>query len=68
MRSYEASTHSFIVRVWLEPRECKDAVPQFRGVVQHVPSGERIYVRDLAEIAEFIAPYLGKEAGGPSQT
>ena len=51
-------THSFIVRIWLEPREIEGAPPQWRGEVKHVASGKQIYLRNLAEITSFIVPYL----------
>lgn len=48
----------FIVRIWREPREIKDAVPEWRGVIEHVGSGERCYLKELDEIAAFMVPYL----------
>lgn len=58
MKSFEENTHAFVVRVWLEPREIDGADPEWRGVIEHVPSGERRSLKDLKEIKEFIAPYL----------
>lgn len=48
----------FIVRVWREPREIAGASAQWRGVIEHVPSSERRYVKDVDEITAFIACYL----------
>jgi hypothetical protein len=62
MPLFEEHTHVFIVRIWREPREIEDASPEWRGVIEHVPDGKRRYLKDLAEIAAFIAPYL-KEMG-----
>ncbi len=56
--SFEPNTHSFIVRIWLEPREIAGATVEWRGVIEHVASGERLYINDVDRIAEFIAPYL----------
>lgn len=47
-------SHSFIVRLWREGRERPDAVQEWRGVVEHVPSGERRYFLELSEIVAFI--------------
>jgi hypothetical protein len=58
MNSFKEYTQVFIVRVWREPRERKGARPEWRGVIEHVPDGERCYVRDLDDISTFIAPYL----------
>ena len=60
MKSFEENTHAFVVRVWLEPRELEGAAPEWRGVIEHVPSGERRYLRDLDEIQVFIVHFLDK--------
>ena len=62
MNSLEEKTHSFIVRVWLEPREIEGAPPQWRGEIKHVSSGKQTYIKNLDEITDFITPYL-KEMG-----
>jgi hypothetical protein len=51
-------THSFIVRIWCEPREIEGSAPEWRGTVEHVSGGQRRYFRDLDEIAAFVSPYL----------
>jgi hypothetical protein len=58
MALLEDSTQVFIVRVWLEPREIHDAPVAWRGVIEHVPGGERRYVLDLDDIPANIAPFL----------
>lgn len=58
MTSLEEDTHAFIVRVWRERREIETVVPDWRGMVEHVGSGERRYVKDLDDIVAFIVPYL----------
>jgi hypothetical protein len=58
MRSFEKNTHVFIIRVWSEPREIAGARPEWRGMIEHVPSGERCYVQTLDSISAFIVPYL----------
>jgi len=52
--SFESVTHSFIVRIWLE----EDDRTRWRGHITHVPSGDRQYVERLADIVDFIAPYV----------
>jgi hypothetical protein len=51
-------THAFIVRFWLEPREIQGEKPLWRGVIEHVPSGRKLYLKDLNEITAFIEFYL----------
>jgi hypothetical protein len=60
MRSLDESIHSFIVRVWLEPREIEGAKPKWRGSIEHVNSGEQRYLKSLEEVTDFIASYLEK--------
>lgn len=52
------TSHTFIVRLWLEPREIKDAKAIWRGVVEHVASGQRQFLNDLDEIKAFIGNHL----------
>jgi hypothetical protein len=58
MAPLEDNTHVFIVRIWLERREIEGAAAEWRGVIEHVLSGERHYVRDLDDISANIAPIL----------
>ncbi len=53
------TTHAFIVRVWQEPRELATSSSPWRGVVEHVPGGERRYLADPGEIVGFVVGYTG---------
>jgi len=58
MESLGPDAQSFIVKVWVE-----DAVETadrnvWHGHITHVPSGRRLYVQNLDEIQDFIAPHL----------
>jgi hypothetical protein len=56
------TTYVFIVRVWREPREIEGAAPICRGVIEHVPSGERQALGDLESILGFISACIqGRE-------
>jgi hypothetical protein len=49
---------TFVLRIWCEPREV-DRVPNlWRGVIEHIPDGERRYVRSLEELDDFLIPFL----------
>lgn len=54
----EPSTHSFIVKIWLEEPARATRRARWRGHITHVQSGERRYLKNLAGVADFIAPYL----------
>ena len=56
--SLEGKTHVFIVRLWCEPREIDGAPLEWRGVIEHVPTGRRHFFRDLDDILAFIDPHL----------
>ena len=60
MQPFELNTHSFIVKIWLEEAnsEAETGRAVWRGHITHVPGGERRYVADLADIPEFMVPYL----------
>jgi hypothetical protein len=51
-------SQAFIVRIWCEPREIEGALPEWRGMIEHVASGSQLYFTDLDEIAIVIRPYL----------
>lgn len=56
--SLEGKTHVFIVRLWCEPREIEGASPEWRGVIEHVPTGRRHFFRHMDDIPAFIASFL----------
>lgn len=56
MGSEEAKPHLFVMRIWVDPEQAPAGLS--RGLIEHVPSGERRYFRDLGEIQTFIAGRL----------
>ena len=58
MKSSDNNRHSFIVRIWREPRELEGAVPKWRGEIEHAASGVRRGLKELHDITAFIAGYL----------
>jgi hypothetical protein len=58
MSLYESSTHSFIVKIWLEERTDDSDPLIWRGHITHVPSGQRRYMRNLDEMTSFVAIFL----------
>jgi hypothetical protein len=56
--SLEATSHPFIVRIWLEDSADEIHPATWRGHITHVPSGERRYLHSLDDMACFVAPYL----------
>jgi hypothetical protein len=54
----EASSHSFVIRLWLEETKEEAGRAVWRGHITHVLSGERRSVQTLVAISSFIASYL----------
>ena len=51
-------TQSFIIRVWLEQHESKDVSPEWRGVIENVGSGERVYFISLDQLTAYVTSIL----------
>lgn len=58
MAHFEDQTCVFIVRIWLERRDVELTDVEWRGVIEHVPSGKRRYVRQLGDVMAFMTSYL----------
>ena len=60
MELFEANTQVFILRFWLEPREIEGAEPEWRGVIEHVESGECRYFQNLELMISFVSKYFDR--------
>lgn len=60
MTHLDDRTLVFIIRIWLERRELDQAPPIWRGMVEHLETGQRRYIKDLAEIQAIVAPHLAE--------
>ena len=58
MALLEDRTAVFIVRIWCERGDGGSAVAEWRGTVEHVESGQRVFFRHLDLILEFMKPHL----------
>jgi hypothetical protein len=54
------TTQSLIVRVWIEPREheYEDMKPEWRGVIENVGNGERIYFNHLDRVRIYLTSFI----------
>lgn len=57
---YESTSHSFIVRIWVEEPAARGRRAVWRGQITHIGDGERRTVQRLTEIVAFIAGYLSE--------
>jgi hypothetical protein len=55
----KSERHSFIVRIWHEEEDEEGHGPVWRGSIDHVGSGRRLYFCDLEGILGFIREQLG---------
>ena len=56
----EDHTASFIVRIWREMGESSPGSQEWRGSIEHVQSGKRVFFRELKAIAEFMEQPLAE--------
>lgn len=63
----ESGVHSFVIKIWLEESaQGPEATVQrrvWRGRISHVGTSERVFVKNMDEIAAFIRRYLGEDEG-----
>jgi hypothetical protein len=55
---FEHLSHSFIVRIMIEPDRGFGNPEDWKGMIQHVVSGERRYFRGVQEIPNLIIQFL----------
>jgi hypothetical protein len=60
MAWFEDDTHVFILRIWRERREIEGAPAVWRGLIEHVPSGDQRYFCDLDDVPECVRPYIAE--------
>jgi len=58
VKSINDPVHSFVVRIWIEHTERKDAEPIWRGVIEQVGSNQRVYFDHLDKVRIYFAQYL----------
>lgn len=58
-------THSFIVRIWHEALDGEGKIVAWRGSIDHVSSGKRLYFHKLEEVEGFIQEQTGLDPSRP---
>lgn len=53
MNTIEASQHLYLVRIWFE--STRSDRQSWRGLVEHVPTGKKLYFTSLADLNDFIS-------------
>lgn len=60
MKSIKETTQAFVVRIWIEPQQMRDAKPIWRGVIERVDSGDRVYFDQLDKMSTYFANFLAE--------
>lgn len=60
MKPTKEIVHAFIVRIWIEPREAKDAETIWRGVIEDVNGEKPVYFDQLDKMSTYFAQFLQK--------
>lgn len=58
MALLEDRTAVFIVRIWCEHGDADSTMPEWRGSVEHVETGQRVFFRNLEAVLDFMKPHL----------
>jgi hypothetical protein len=56
----DEKTCVLILRLWREARQPESAPPVWRGMIEEVATGERVYVKNMGEIVSIIEQQLKK--------
>lgn len=58
MSLLEDRTAAFVVRIWRERGELPDSPREWRGMIEHVGSGQRAFFRELAAMVDFMKHHI----------
>ena len=58
MALLEDRSAAFIVRIWCERGDATSVSPEWRGSVEHVQTGQRVFFRHLDAVLAFMKPHL----------
>jgi hypothetical protein len=67
MSLLEDNTASFVVRIWREKGEYPNSAPEWRGMIEHVETGQSTFFRDFTAMLDFMHPYLECYGIDPSE-
>jgi hypothetical protein len=62
----ENFSRSYVVRIWIEPRELPNETIEWRGMIQDVLSGEKKYFMKFDELIDFMILQISKDIQGPT--
>jgi hypothetical protein len=51
---------AFLVNFWFEPEGPESSAGSWRGSVEHLASGRRLYFNEIASLIGFFSSWIGK--------
>lgn len=54
-------THSFLVRIWHEALDQRGNITAWRGSIEHIGEGPRVYFVDMRQVIDYIQRQIGLE-------
>lgn len=54
----ELTSHSFVIKIWLEETHSEAGTILWRGYITHIASGQKRYFQQLKDVLLFIDSYL----------
>jgi hypothetical protein len=54
------TTQAFVIRIWIEPQQMKNTQSVWRGVIERVDNGDRVYFDQLDKMKAYFARYLNE--------
>jgi hypothetical protein len=61
VKPIDERSFAFVVKVWQERRDIDGAAPTWRGSLDDVQSGDRVYFDTLSELCEQLRAHAGLE-------
>ncbi len=61
MTNLSDNTHVFLLRIWIEPRLVEGQPPLFRGLIEQIGSGEKVYIKDMDEAYAYFRRFFEKQ-------
>jgi len=55
---FDPNTCSYVIRMWREKAASEQEIGEWRGWIEHVQSGKRVFFHDTAVINSFINEYI----------
>jgi hypothetical protein len=67
MSSLEKRSHTYVIKIWEERRDLVGSRPIWRGSVDDVQTGQRVYFSSLLQLNDYLQSWSGMAADRPWQ-